>query len=92
TVEKWHELNNKTGHSRYPIVDDDMKVHGIVTAKDVMGVSQFMELEKVMTKQPISVTSQTSVASAAHMMVWEGIELLPVIDSGKPLKGIISRQ
>ncbi|MBU9712936.1 CBS domain-containing protein [Evansella tamaricis] len=92
TVEKWHELNTKTGHSRYPIVDDDMKLHGVVTAKDVMGVSPFIEIEKVMTKHPISVTAQTSVASAAHMMVWEGIELLPVIDSGKRLMGIISRQ
>ncbi|MBU9721131.1 MULTISPECIES: CBS domain-containing protein [Bacillaceae] len=92
TVEKWHELNNKTGHSRYPIVDEDLKLQGVVTAKDVMGVSQFIELEKVMTKQPIAVTAQTSVASAAHMMVWEGIELLPVIDSGKRLLGIISRQ
>ncbi|MDG5786992.1 CBS domain-containing protein [Evansella sp. AB-P1] len=92
TVEKWHELNNKTGHSRYPIVDDDLKVHGIVTAKDVMGVSPLIEIEKVMTKNPISVNAQTSVASAAHMMVWEGIELLPVIDNGKRLIGIISRQ
>ncbi|SES35798.1 CBS domain-containing protein [Salipaludibacillus aurantiacus] len=92
TVEKWHELNNKTGHNRYPIVDEELKLHGIVTAKDVMGVSQFMEIEKVMTKQPITVTNQTSVASAAHMMVWEGIELLPVINQSKKLIGIISRQ
>ncbi|MDQ0255034.1 putative transcriptional regulator [Evansella vedderi] len=92
TVEKWHELNNKTGHSRYPIVDDDLKIQGIVTAKDVMGVSPFVEVEKVMTKHPITVTPQTSVASAAHMMVWEGIELLPVIGSNKKLVGIISRQ
>ncbi|MCE7793355.1 CBS domain-containing protein [Salipaludibacillus sp. CUR1] len=92
TVEKWHELNNKTGHNRYPIVDEELKLHGIVTAKDVMGVSPFMEIEKVMTKQPITVTNQTSVASAAHMMVWEGIELLPVINQSKKLIGIISRQ
>ncbi|PYZ93749.1 hypothetical protein CR194_11385 [Salipaludibacillus keqinensis] len=92
TVEKWHEFNLQTGHSRYPIVDDELKLHGIVTAKDVMGVSHFTEIEKVMTKQPITVTSQTSVASAAHMMVWEGIELLPVINSSKKLLGVISRQ
>lgn len=92
TVEKWHELNNKTGHSRYPIVDDELKIQGVVTAKDVMGVSPFIEVEKVMTKHPISVSPQTSVASAAHIMVWEGIELLPVIGNGKKLVGIISRQ
>lgn len=92
TVEKWHELNNKTGHSRYPIVGEDLKLHGVVTAKDVMGVSPFIDIEKVMTKQPLTVNSQTSVASAAHMMVWEGIELLPVINNTKKLLGVISRQ
>ncbi|MBM7096452.1 MULTISPECIES: DRTGG domain-containing protein [Alteribacter] len=93
TVEKWHELNKRTSHSRYPVIDEvDGKLLGMVTAKDVMGVSPFVEIEKVMTKQPIAVTSKTSVASAAHRMVWEGIELLPVTDSGRRLLGVISRQ
>ncbi|MBB5172736.1 CBS domain-containing protein [Texcoconibacillus texcoconensis] len=92
TVEKWHELNNKTSHSRYPVVDELGKLQGMVTSKDVMGVSQMIEIEKVMTKTPITVTGKTSVASAAHMMVWEGIELLPVVDASRKLLGVISRQ
>lgn len=92
TVEKWHELNSQTGHSRYPVVDSENKLYGMVTSKDVIGVSPFVEVEKVMTKSPISVSPKTSVASSAHMMVWEGIELLPVIDQNKKLVGIISRQ
>lgn len=92
TVEKYQGLNQKTGHSRYPVVDDNFRLHGIVTAKDVMGASPFTEIDKVMTKQPITVTQKTSVASAAHMMVWEGIELLPVINASKILLGVISRQ
>ena len=35
---------------------------------------------------------KTSVASTAHMMVWEGIEVLPVVDDSNRLEGIISRQ
>ncbi|MFC4737546.1 DRTGG domain-containing protein [Bacillus daqingensis] len=92
TVEKYQNLNNQTGHSRYPVIDENGKLQGIVTAKDIMGTSPFTDIEKVMTKQPITVTRQTSVASAAHMMVWEGIEMLPVITSSKQLLGIISRQ
>lgn len=92
TVEKWHELNSQTGHSRYPVVDSENKLYGMVTSKDVIGVSPFVEVEKVMTKSPIAVSPKTSVASSAHMMVWEGIELLPVIDQNKKLVGIISRQ
>src|SRR5690606_37975665 len=48
--------------------------------------------DKVMTKNPITVGARTSVASAAHMMVWEGVEQLPVTDPGRKLLGIISRQ
>jgi predicted transcriptional regulator len=92
TVEKYQSLNHQTGHSRYPVMDEDGKLQGMVTAKDVMGSSPFTEIEKVMTKHPITVTRQTSVASAAHIMVWEGIEMLPVIDSSRQLIGVISRQ
>jgi len=45
-----------------------------------------------MTRQPISVNEKMSVAAAARMMVWEGIELLPVVNTSNNLIGIISRQ
>jgi predicted transcriptional regulator len=51
-----------------------------------------LPIEKVMTKNPITVSGKTSVASASHMMVWEGIEILPVVDDNNRLQGIISRQ
>ncbi|WP_100408211.1 CBS domain-containing protein [Bacillus solitudinis] len=91
-VEKWHELNVKTGHSRYPVIDDNMKIQGMVAAKDVVGSSKQTPIEKVMTANPITVNERTSVASVAHVMVWEGIELLPVIDGQRRLIGVISRQ
>ncbi|WP_449621471.1 DRTGG domain-containing protein [Robertmurraya sp. Marseille-Q9965] len=91
-VSKWHEFNRDTQHSRYPVVDENMKVQGMVTSKDVIGAEQEHSIEKIMTKNPMTVSGQTSVASSAHMMVWEGIELLPVTDSNNKLLGIISRQ
>lgn len=91
-IEKWFGLNDETGHSRYPIVDENMKIQGMVTSKDIMGQDKELELEKVMTKSPLSVSVKTSVASAAHIMVWEGIEQLPVVDNYKKLVGVISRQ
>ncbi len=91
-VEKWHELNSKTGHSRYPVIDENMRIQGMVAAKDVLGASKQTPIEKVMTSNPITVSERTSVASVAHVMVWEGIELLPVIDGQRRLIGVISRQ
>jgi predicted transcriptional regulator len=92
TVTDWNRMVEQTGHSRYPVVDDYNRLSGMLTSKDVVGASPDDRIEKLMTKNPITVTARTSVASAAHMMVWEGIEQLPVTDSGRKLIGVISRQ
>jgi predicted transcriptional regulator len=91
-VEDWYRLSEETNHSRFPVVDEQLRVHGMITAKDIMGNQPFIGIERLMTKHPITVSRKTSVASAAHMMVWEGIEVLPVVDSQRRLIGIISRQ
>ncbi|MCA1032336.1 CBS domain-containing protein [Bacillus timonensis] len=92
TVETWYAYNQQSGHGRYPVIDDNYKVIGIVTAKDIMGQDRTTLIEKIMTKQPMTVNEKTSVASASHVMVWEGIEVLPVVDQSNRLQGIISRQ
>jgi predicted transcriptional regulator len=91
-VTKWHDFNKETKHSRYPVVDQNMKIQGMVTAKDIMGQNFDLAIDKIMTKNPMTVSGKTSVASTAHMMVWEGIEVLPVSDDSNRLIGIISRQ
>lgn len=92
TLEDWYEKNQSTFHSRFPVIDRNRKVQGMATSKDVMGQEKSVAIEKVMTKKPITVRANTSVASAAHMMIWEGIEVLPVVDDQTRLQGIISRQ
>lgn len=90
-VEDWKNLMNKTRHERYPVVDDDMKVLGIITLKDMSGdISNEESISKLMSKDPITVTPKTTVAYAAHIMGWEGIELCPVVD-GRKLVGVVSR-
>lgn len=91
-VERWFVLNKETTHSRFPIVDNQNKVIGMVTAKDIMGVDPATAIDKVMTKHPMTVNGKMSVASSARTMVWEGIEMLPVVDNHQTLLGIISRQ
>ncbi|MGP7818454.1 DRTGG domain-containing protein [Niallia sp. 01092] len=91
-VEDWHKLNQETLHGRFPVVDQNMKVQGMITSKDIIGKSNDLSIDKIMTKQPMTVSGKTSVASCSHMMVWEGIEMLPVVDETNHLVGIISRQ
>lgn len=92
TVSTWLVKNRQTGHSRFPVVDEQMKIQGMVTSKDIMGQEEQTSMERVMTKAPMTVGLKTSVASSAHMMVWEGIEMLPVVNDSQVLQGIISRQ
>ncbi|GAA4078015.1 hypothetical protein GCM10022410_23290 [Amphibacillus indicireducens] len=85
-------MNQATTHTRYPVVDDQKRVVGIVTSKDVIGKSPDTLIDKVMTKTPKTVFKQTSLAYAAHMMIWEAIELVPVVGQNHQLIGLISRQ
>ncbi|MFS0636399.1 CBS domain-containing protein [Mesobacillus foraminis] len=91
-VADWFRWKEETEHSRFPVVDRNMKVQGMVTSKDIMGDDPETPIEKIMTRQPMTVGGKTSVASSAHMMVWEGIEVLPVVDDSNKLQGMISRQ
>ena len=40
TVRKWFELNEKTNHSRFPVVNEQYKLEGIVTSKEVLNQNE----------------------------------------------------
>jgi predicted transcriptional regulator len=85
------KLSAETGISRFPVADEWNRVVGMITSKDVIGSPAGQTLDKLMTRRPMTVTLNTPVASAAHRMVSEGIELLPVVDRQRKLVGAISR-
>lgn len=92
TVRDWYRLNDMTGHTRFPVIDNASNVSGMVTSKDVVGMEDDTRIEKVMTKNPFTVQAKTSLAYVAHLMVWEGIEVVPVVDESQKLEGLVSRQ
>jgi predicted transcriptional regulator len=91
TVETYRQVVEQTGHGKLPVVDDEGRLVGIVTAKDVTDAEDDDLIDLHMTRQPFAVTLKTPIASAAHQMVWEGVELMPVVQ-GRKLVGAISRQ
>ena len=91
-VTHFNEVNRQTSHSGYPVIEKGGKLVGIITSRDAIGKSDDELIEKVMTRHPITVTGKTSVASAGHSMIWEGIDLMPVVTDAGMLAGIISRQ
>lgn len=92
TVLDWQMLVEKTRHSRFPVVDGEGKIVGVVTSKDVLGMAPETPIAEVMTRNPITTTPYTSIAAVAHRMVWEGIEMIPVVDEERRLISVISRQ
>lgn len=92
SVKDFNEINKRTGHLGYPVIDQQEKLVGIVTSRDIIGKDDNERIDKVMTRNPITVTENTSVAAAAHSMIWEGIDLLPVVTEAKVFIGIVSRE
>lgn len=91
-IKRWYELNEQSKHTRYPVVNNKGRVIGMVTSKDIIEKDSDDLIEKVMTKNPFVVQEKTSLAYVAHMMVWEGIEIVPVVDQAFQLHGVVSRQ
>ena len=92
TIHHFQKLNERTTHGAFPVVTANNKLVGMITVKDVIGREENELIEKVMTKNPIAGSMKMSVASAGHRMIWEGIDLLPIVDDDNVLQGVISRQ
>lgn len=92
TITAYRQLSENSGHTRFPICERDGKLAGILTAKDILDFAPDTRLAKAMTPTPISAKKPMSVASITHMMIWDGLEILPVVDEEDYLQGILSRQ
>ena len=91
TVEDWRKLSQSTEHSRFPVVEADMTLVGIVTAVDVAGVDVLTPIKEVMNPNPFVVGRDDPVTHISRIMVWEGWENAVVADQDK-LIGIVSLQ
>ena len=91
TVNTFYELSRKSGLSRFP-VHHNSRLIGVVTAKDLIGKSESVLIERVMTKDLVTVQKHMTVASVSQLMVREDIEMIPVIEDNMELLGVVSRQ
>ncbi len=89
TINSWKTALERTNHDKFPVVDNRGKLVGIIGPKDAIGKDGDENIEKYMRK-PVEVNPKTTVAYAAHVMEWEGIDLIPVTE-GDRIVGVIAR-
>jgi CBS domain-containing protein len=100
-----HLLMKEHGIRRLPVVDDG-KLVGIITLGDVRGASPSeattlnlfelsylmdqLKVERVMTRQVITVTPDTSLAETARLMLENKISGLPVVSAEGRVVGVVT--
>lgn len=92
TVLELRQLSLDSGEQRFPVTDEWNRVIGIIGRRDVESLSEGQIIEKAMIRNPITAGLQTSLASAAQIMMWEGIDFLPIVDRNRKLVGSLTRK
>ena len=91
---------------RLPVLDNVKKLVGVISEKDILFASPSpasslsihemayllskLTVRKLMTKDPVTITKDTTVEEAARLMVDQDLSCLPVVEGDK-LVGIVSK-
>ncbi|MDP4097893.1 DRTGG domain-containing protein [Paenibacillus sp. P96] len=92
TAAEYERLVQITGEHRFAVVDEWNRLVGIVSRPDVKGLLPEQTIDKVVIRNPVTVSQQTSLASAAQIMTWEGIHYLPIVDRSRKLVAAVTRR
>ncbi len=77
--------------SGFPVLDDDNRVVGVLTSKDVAyAETKSMQIEDVMTKNPITAPAGTDLITAYNIMRQAKKGKLPLVDGDGHLAGLYS--
>lgn len=93
TLKNIFDTKNAKSHtfSGFPILDDDGKLVGIITAADMKFAGNLnIEVSKIMTTQVITASPKTSLKKAYDLMMKNKIGKLPLVDEKGRLTGLYS--
>lgn len=91
-ITKLKELTLETSEALFPVVNDDMKLVGVVGFRNLSSkIGDDEKIEKIMDKNFLFVEVGDTAAYAVHLMEGHGIEFCPVIYN-KKLIGVLKRE
>ena len=90
TVEELLALMEEHGIHGFPVVENEAKLVGIVTWRDVRLADPNLYIKDVMTHDVVTGTEDTSLDEAKKILHEHRIEKLPIIDEKKDVKGLIT--
>lgn len=82
-----------SSHQGFPVVDEDDRLIGVVTRRDLLEPSSAGALRERIARPPAVVFDDSSLREAADHMVREGVGRLPVVTRDDPERvvGVITR-
>ncbi|WP_037283027.1 DRTGG domain-containing protein [Saccharibacillus sacchari] len=92
TAEDFWRVSERTGTTSFPVTDEWNRVLGIISRKDIESIEPGHTIERSMVRNPVTAGLLTSLASAAQIMTWEGIDFLPIVDRNRKLAGVLTRR
>ena len=82
---------HKYSFSGFPIVDNDGKLVGIITSRDIKFLTDYnIRISEVMTPAPVAAPDDTAIADAYKIMMENKVGKLPMIDKNGKLTGLFS--
>ncbi|HCN47894.1 DRTGG domain-containing protein [Pseudolactococcus plantarum] len=91
TVKDYLDLVKKTNQSRFTVLNKANYVVGVVSMRDVTGKKNSTTIDKVMTSHPRLAKFDMTVASTSQKMIFDGYDMMPVINADNTFAGIISK-
>ncbi|WP_409200374.1 CBS domain-containing ParB/RepB/Spo0J family partition protein [Methanobrevibacter sp. DSM 116169] len=84
------KIMKESNHNSYPVVDDEDKLIGMVTAFDILLKDWADSVKDLMSTDLIVANEEMSIDDASRVMFRRGVSRLPVVDSDGSLIGIIT--
>ena len=106
SIQDASDLMTREPVHRLPVLDKGGRLVGVISEKDILKAAPSpastlsayetnyllskLTVKKIMSRNPVTVTKDTTVEDAATMMVDQDLSCLPVLEDGK-LVGIVSK-